>query len=103
MKHVTPSDDRLVVEPHEAETTTAGGLIIPEVGQEKPAMGTVVSVGPGRMEVAASGPIRIPIDFKAGDVVLYGKYSGSQVQVEGRDILLLRASDILAVVTDDED
>ena len=88
--NIQPLADRVLVEPMEAETTTAAGIIIPDNAKEKPQKGTVVAVGPGKKDE--------PTTVKNGDVVLYGKYSGTELQVEGKDYLMMRESDILAIV-----
>ncbi len=89
-----PLEDRIVVQPLEAETTTASGLVIPDTAKEKPQEGEVVAVGPGRYEEGN----RVPVDVKVGDRVLYSKYGGTEVKVEGEEYLVLSARDLLAVV-----
>ena len=89
-----PLADRVVVEPMEGETMK-GGIIIPDTAKEKPQQGKVVAAGPGR--VGDSGE-RIAPEVKKGDVVLYGKYAGTEVTVDGKDYLILRESDILAIL-----
>ena len=90
-----PLDDRVVVEPQEAETTTAGGIVLPDTAKEKPQRGTVVCVGPGKMlENGKRGELSVA----KGDVVIFGKYSGTDVEVDGRDVKILREGDILAKV-----
>ncbi len=88
--NIKPLADRVIVEPAPAEETTKGGIIIPDTAKEKPQRGTVVAVGPGKKDE--------PTTVKAGDTVLYGKYSGTEIQVEGNDYLIMRESDILAIV-----
>lgn len=95
--NLKPLHDRIVVEPATAEETTAGGIILPDSAKEKPQRGTVLAVGPGK--TLDSGALA-PIDVKAGDVVLYGKYGGTEVKVGGNDYVILRADDILGVVTE---
>jgi len=90
-----PLDDRVVVEPQEAEERTAGGIVLPDSAKEKPQRGTVVCVGPGKM--LESGK-RGELSVAKGDVVIYGKYSGTDVEVDGRDLKILREQDILAKV-----
>mgnify|MGYP001077095446 CR=1 FL=1 len=90
-----PLADRLVVEPVEQEEVTAGGIILPETAKEKPQQGKVISAGPGRTDEDGD---RIPMDVKEGDRVLYAKYSGTEVKVDGKKLLILRESDILAIV-----
>jgi len=87
---IKPLADRVLVEPLKAETKTASGIIIPDTAKEKPQKGNVVAVGPGTKEN--------PITVKAGDSVLYGKYSGTELKLEGKDYLIMRESDILAIV-----
>jgi len=91
---VKPLADRVVVEPMEGETMK-GGIIIPDTAKEKPQQGKIVAVGPGR--VSDNGE-RVAPEVKKGDVVLYGKYAGTEVTVEGKDFLILRESDILAIL-----
>ncbi|HRE52843.1 MAG TPA: co-chaperone GroES [Flavitalea sp.] len=87
---VTPLHDRVIVKPAKAEEKTAGGIIIPDTAKEKPQRGTVVAAGPGKKDE--------PTTVKTGDVVLYGKYSGTEIQIGGDDLLIMRESDILAIV-----
>ena len=90
-----PLDDRVVVEPLSAEETTAGGIVLPDSAKEKPQRGTVLAVGPGRL--LDSGE-RSTLSVKVGDEVLFGKYGGTEIEVDGREIKILRESDILAKV-----
>ena len=90
-----PLADRVVVEPAPAEDKSAGGIILPDTAQEKPQQGTVVAVGPGK--VSDSGSI-VDMTVKKSDTVLYGKYSGSEVTFDGVDYVIMRESDILAVL-----
>ncbi|WP_030175948.1 co-chaperone GroES [Spirillospora albida] len=90
-----PLEDRIVVQPLEAETTTASGLVIPDTAKEKPQEGTVVAVGPGRVDDKGE---RIPVDVKVGEVVLYSKYGGTEVKYNGEEYLVLSARDVLAVI-----
>lgn len=90
-----PLGDRVLVKPDKAEEKTAGGLYISSGAQEKPQRGTVVAVGAGKLDDDGD---RIPMDVKVGDVVIYGKYGGNEVKVDGEDCLLMRDSDIYAVV-----
>lgn len=90
-----PLDDRVVVEPHEAEQVTAGGIVLPDTAKEKPQRGTVVSVGPGKL--LDSGE-RGQLSVSVGDEVIFGKYAGTEIEVGGRDVKILRESDILAKV-----
>ncbi len=89
-----PLEDRIVVKTNEAETTTASGLVIPDTAKEKPQEGTVIAVGPGRFDDG----VRVPMDVKVGDVVLYSKYGGTEVKSGNEDRLVLAARDILAIV-----
>jgi chaperonin GroES len=91
-----PLDDRIVVRPNEAEEKTASGLVIPDTAKEKPQQGEVLAVGPGR-RADTSGEL-IPIDIKVGDTVLYSKYGGTEVTVDGEDLLVLASRDVLAKV-----
>lgn len=93
--NLKPLADRVIVRPLEAEEKTAGGLYIPDTAKEKPQQGEVVAVGPGK--VADDGK-NIAMEVKAGDKVLYGKYSGTEVSVAGEDYLIMRESDIFAIV-----
>ena len=90
-----PLEDRVVVEPKEAEDKTASGIILPDTAQEKPQEATVVAMGPGK--ASDSGTI-VKMTVKVGDKVLYGKYSGSEVIVDGKEYLIMRESDILAIL-----
>ena len=88
-----PLDDRVVVEPTEAEEKTAGGILLPDTAKQKPQQGKVVAVGPGKQNDDGN---RTAPALKVGDTVLYGKYSGSDVEVNGKELKILRESDILA-------
>jgi chaperonin GroES len=90
---VKPLDDRVVVEPTEAEEKTAGGILLPDTAKQKPQQGKVVAAGPGRLNDDGN---RVALAVKVGDTVLYGKYSGSDVEVNGKELKILRESDILA-------
>ena len=92
---IKPIEDRVVVQASEAETTTASGLVIPDTAKEKPQEGTVVAVGPGRIDDKGN---RVPMDVKEGDVVIYSKYGGTEVKYGNEDYLVLSARDLLAVV-----
>jgi len=94
--NLKPLDDRIVVRPNEAETQTASGLVIPDTAKEKPQQGEVLAVGPGKRS-ETSGDI-IPVDINVGDTVLYSKYGGTEVAVNGEDLLVLNSRDVLAVV-----
>ena len=88
--NIKPLADRVLVQPLEAETKTASGIIIPDSAKEKPQKGNIVAVGPGTKEN--------PVTVKVGDSVLYGKYSGTELKLEGNDYLIMRENDILAIV-----
>ena len=90
-----PLSDRIIVKAQEAEETTSSGIILPDTAKEKPQIGVVVSVGPGKMN--DSGDL-IKMTLKKNDKVLYGKYSGTEVNIEGDDLLIMRESDILATL-----
>jgi chaperonin GroES len=92
-----PLHDRIIVQADISDGKTAGGILLPDTAQEKPLRGTVLAVGPGKR--LDSGALA-PVDVKVGDVVIYGKYAGTEVSVGGQDVIILRAEDILAVVTD---
>ena len=91
---IRPLNDRIIVKGIEEEQKTAGGIIIPDTAKEKPQEGRVIAVGEGRREDGK----RIPVDVKRGDRVLYGKYAGTEVKIEGEDHLILREDDVLGVV-----
>ncbi|MCK9925799.1 co-chaperone GroES [Frankia sp. Mgl5] len=91
---IKPLEDRIVVQPSDAETTTASGIVIPDTAKEKPQEGTVLAVGPGRFEDGK----RVPLDVKVGDVVLYSKYGGTEVKYAGEEYLVLSARDVLAII-----
>lgn len=91
-----PLNDRIVVKPYEGEEQTASGLYLPETAKEKPQQGEVIAVGPGRYD--DEGEHRIPMDVKVGDMVLFAKYGGTEVKLDGEKLLILKESDILAVV-----
>ncbi|MES2788784.1 MAG: co-chaperone GroES [Planctomycetota bacterium] len=93
--NLTPLDDRVVVEPLSAETTTAGGIVLPDSAQEKPQRGKVKAVGPGRL--LESGE-RSQVNVKVGDEVLFSKYGGTDIEVGGVDVKILRENDILAKI-----
>ena len=92
---IKPLEDRIVVQAVEAETTTASGIVIPDTAKEKPQEGTVIAVGPGRVDDNGN---RVPIDVSVGDVVLYSKYGGTEVKYAGEEYLVLSARDVLAVI-----
>ena len=92
---IKPLEDRVLVQPLEAEQTTASGLVIPDTAKEKPQEGKVISAGPGRVDDKGN---RVPLDVAEGDVVIFSKYGGTEVKYDGQEYLLLNARDILAVV-----
>ncbi|MDR3197938.1 MAG: co-chaperone GroES [Planctomycetaceae bacterium] len=93
--NLKPLDDRIVVQPVEAEEKTSGGLYLPDTAKEKPQRGTVIAVGPGKL--LDSGE-RAALSVAIGDEVIYGKYSGSDIEIDGQEIKILRESDVLAKV-----
>ena len=94
--NLQPLDDRIVVRPGESEERTASGLVIPDTAKEKPQQGEVLAVGPGRRS-DTTGEL-LPMDVKKGDTVVYSKYGGTEYTVDGEDLLILNARDVLAVV-----
>lgn len=94
-KNLKPLGDRLIVEPTEKDQKTASGIILPETAKEKPQEGTVLAAGPGRTDDEGK---RIAMDVKPGDVVLYAKYAGTEVKIDDQKLLILKESDILAIV-----
>ena len=88
--NIKPLADRVLIEPAKADEKTASGIIIPDTAKEKPQRGTVVAVGPGKVDE--------PVTVQVGDSVLYGKYSGTEINIDGSDYLIMRESDILAIV-----
>jgi chaperonin GroES len=93
--NIKPLDDRIVVEQHEAESKTAGGIVLPDNAKEKPTRGTVLAVGPGKLLDSGN---RGPLSVRVGDEVFYGKYSGTEVTVDGKKFTMIRESDVLAVI-----
>jgi len=90
-----PLHDRIVLKRIEADSKTTGGIIIPDTAQEKPSQGEVIAVGPGGRDEAGK---LTPIDLKVGDVVLFGKWSGTEVKIDGQDLLIMKESDIMGVL-----
>ena len=88
--NIKPLADRVLIEPMEAETKTASGIIIPDTAKEKPQKGKIVAVGPGQKDE--------PMTVKTGETVLYGKYAGTELKLEGKDYIIMRESDILAII-----
>jgi chaperonin GroES len=96
LMNLKPLEDRIVVRPGEAEETTASGLVIPDTAKEKPQQGEVLAVGPGKRS-DNTGEL-MPMDVSAGDTVVYSKYGGTEITVDGEDLLILSARDVLAIV-----
>jgi chaperonin GroES len=92
---IRPLHDRVIVERLEEERTSAGGIIIPDSATEKPIQGKIVAVGKGK--ILESGEVR-PLDLKIGDKVLFGKYGGTEVKIDGKDLLVMREEDVMAVI-----
>ena len=92
---IRPLDDRVVVEPIEAEEKTSGGIVLPDTAKEKPQRGTVVAIGPGRL---LDNGKRAELSVAVGDEVIYGKYGGSEIEINGDEVKILRETDILAKV-----
>jgi chaperonin GroES len=88
--NIKPLADRVVIEPAQAETKTSSGIIIPDTAKEKPQRGTIVAAGPGKKDE--------PTTVKVGDVVLYGKYAGTEITIDGKDYLIMKESDVLAII-----
>lgn len=93
---IKPLEDRVLVRPEEAEQTTASGIVIPDTAKEKPQEGEILAVGPGKR--SDTGDL-IPMDVKAGDKVMYSKYGGTEIKLDGEELLILSARDILAVIS----
>ena len=93
---IKPLEDRVLVQPLDAEQTTKSGLVIPDTAKEKPQGGKVLSIGPGRIDDNGK---RVPVDVAEGDTVIFSKYGGTEVKYDGQELLLLNARDILAVVS----
>ena len=93
---IKPLEDRILVQPLDAEQTTASGLVIPDTAKEKPQEGKVLAVGPGRFD--EDGENRIPLDISEGDTVIYSKYGGTEVKYNGQEYLILSARDVLAII-----
>ncbi|MBN1601816.1 MAG: co-chaperone GroES [Chitinispirillaceae bacterium] len=93
--NVKPLEDRIILKPVEADQKTAGGIIIPDNAKEKPQKGEVIAVGPGKTSDKGQ---KIEMSLKKGDKVLYGKYSGTEISIDGQDYLILRESDVLAIL-----
>ena len=93
--NIRPLHDRVIVKRLESETKTAGGIVIPDSAAEKPVQGKVIAVGNGK--IMEDGKVR-PLDVKVGDKILFGKYSGTEVKVDGEDLLVMREEDVMAVI-----
>jgi chaperonin GroES len=93
--YLNPLGSRVVIEPIEQEDITAGGIVLPETAKEKPQKGTILSIGPGERDDKGK---YIPMDVKAGDVVLFNKYAGTEIKVDGKKIMILRENEILAII-----
>ena len=93
--NIRPLHDRLVVKRMEEERTSAGGIVIPDSATEKPSRGEVIAAGNGK--ISENGDVR-PLDVKVGDTVLFGKYAGTEIKIEGEEVLIMREDDILAVI-----
>ena len=94
--NIQPLEDKILVQANEAETTTASGIVIPDTAKEKPQEGTVLAVGPGRIDDNGN---RVPLDVAEGDVVIYSKYGGTEVKYGGQEYLILSARDVLAKIS----
>ena len=92
---IKPLEDRILVQANEAEQTTASGIVIPDTAKEKPQEGTVLAVGPGRIDDNGN---RVPLDVKVGDTVIYSKYGGTEIKYSGEEYLVLSARDVLAII-----
>ena len=95
LSKIRPLEDRILVRPEEGEETTPTGIVIPDTAKEKPQEGTVLAVGPGKRSDAGE---LIPMDVKEGDRVIYSKYGGTEIKIEGEELLILSARDVLAIV-----
>ncbi len=95
--NVRPLGDRVIIEPMEGDETTPGGILLPETAKEKPQQGLILAAGPGRRDDAGK---LIPMDVKVKEKVLYAKYAGTEIKLDGKKVLILKESDILAVITD---
>ena len=93
--NLRPLNDRVVVEPVEQETTTASGLVLPETAKEKPQQGKVLAVGPGARDEDGE---RMPLDLEVGDIVLFAKYAGTEIKIDGNKVLIMKENDILGVL-----
>jgi chaperonin GroES len=96
-KKLKPLGDRLVIKPNEQEEMTASGLVLPETAKEKPQQGTILAIGPGRRDDDGN---RIELDVAVDDTVLYAKYAGTEIKIDGEKLLILKESDVLAILED---
>ena len=94
--NLQPLEDRIVVRPGDADATTASGLVLPDTAKETPQQGEVLAAGPGRWN--EDGDERVPMDVSVGDTVVYSKYGGTEITIDGEDVLILTARDVLAVI-----
>ena len=92
---ISPLADRIVVKPAEAEEKTKGGLFLPDTAKEKPVWGEVIAAGPGKTTDEGK---KVPMEVKVGDKVLYGKYSGTEITIDGQEVLIMRESDVFAIM-----
>ena len=93
---IRPLDDRILVEPLEQDEVTAGGIVLPDTAREKPQRGKIIAVGPGRLNESGD---RTPVSVKRNDTVIFGKYGGTEIKIDGKEFKILREDDILAVFT----
>jgi chaperonin GroES len=93
---IRPLDDRILVEPLEEDEVTAGGIVLPDAAREKPQRGKIIAVGPGRLNESGD---RTPVSVKRNDTVIFGKYGGTEIKIDGKEFKILREDDILAVFT----
>ena len=94
--NIRPLDDRILVEPLEQDEVTAGGIVLPDTAREKPQRGKIIAVGPGRLSESGD---RTPVSVKRNDTVIFGKYGGTEIKIDGKEFMILREDDILAVFT----
>ena len=96
--NIRPLEDRVLIRPTDSEETTSGGIVLPDTAKEKPMRGTVLAAGPGKLSDEGK---RLPLAVKVGDTVLFGKYAGSEIKIDGEPHSIMRESEILAVLLDD--
>ena len=92
---VKPLDDRVLVKQSDAEKTTAGGIVLPDAAREKPQQGTVIATGPGKL---LDSGVRGEMGLKKGDLIFYGRYAGTEIKIDGEEVVILRESDVLAII-----